>query len=80
MKFSKHSECLETLEEHTMNQKPDTGTENQKAHPNEPLQKHGETDLGRLGGSEGGSTPSGGAGEPQTTPLEPEKQGGIGGP
>jgi hypothetical protein len=24
--------------------------------------------------------PSGGAGEPQTTPLEPEEQGGIGGP
>ena len=49
----------------------------------EPLKKHGDKmEVGRLGGSEkeDGSSPTGGAGEPQTTPLEPEKQGGIGGP
>jgi hypothetical protein len=49
----------------------------------EPLKKHGDKmDVGRLGGAEkeDGSNPIGGAGEPQTTPLEPEKQGGIGGP
>ena len=66
-----------------MTQKPDTGSEKQNAVPMEPLKKHGDKlDVGRLGGSEkeDGTSPTGGAGEPQTTPLEPEKQGGIGGP
>ena len=66
-----------------MTQKPDTASEKQKTVPMEPLKKHGDKlDVGRLGGSEkeDGTSPTGGAGEPQTTPLEPEKQGGIGGP
>ena len=66
-----------------MTQKPDTASEKQKAVPMEPLKKHGDkSDVGRLGGSEkeDGTSPTGGAGEPQTTPLESEKQGGIGGP
>jgi hypothetical protein len=49
----------------------------------EPLKKHGDKiDRGRLGGKdeEHASDQKGGAGEPQATPLEPEKQGGIGGP
>ena len=49
----------------------------------QPLKKHGDKiDVGRLGGAdnEDASNQTGGAGEPQTTPLEPEKQGGIGGP
>ena len=66
-----------------MSQKPDKVTEKQKLVPMEPLKKHGDKmEVGRLGGSEkeDGSSPTGWAGEPQTTPLEPEKQGGIGGP
>jgi hypothetical protein len=50
---------------------------------NEPLKKHGDkVDVGRLGGVREEDAPrqTGGAGEPQATPLEPEKQGGIGGP
>jgi hypothetical protein len=49
----------------------------------EPLKKHGDKiDQGRLGGidKENASGQKGGAGEPESTPLEPEKQGGIGGP
>jgi hypothetical protein len=67
-----------------MGQKPDTGTEKQKLVPMEqPLKKHGDKmDLGRSKGEakKDGHGQTGGAGEPQTTPLEPEKQGGIGGP
>jgi hypothetical protein len=67
-----------------MGQKPDTGTEKQKLVPMEqPLKKHGDKlDVGRSGGAEkeDGLSQTGGAGEPQATPLEPEKQGGIGGP
>ena len=53
-------------------------SEKQKPVPmEEPLKKHADK-----GGAEkeDGSNPIGGAGEPQTTPPEPEKQGGIGGP
>ena len=49
----------------------------------EPLKKHGDKmDLGKLGDQRkpGAPRPAGGAGEPQSTPLEPEKQGGISGP
>ena len=49
----------------------------------EPLKKHGDKmDLGKLGDKRnpGEARPTGGAGEPQSTPLEPEKQGGISGP
>jgi hypothetical protein len=49
----------------------------------EPLKKHGDkVDLGKLGDQRqrAPSRPTGGAGEPQSTPLEPEKQGGISGP
>jgi hypothetical protein len=50
-------------------------SEKQKPVPmEEPLKKHGDKmDVGRLGGAEkeDGSNPIGGAGEPQTTPLEP---------
>ena len=66
-----------------MTQKLDTESEKQRTVPMEPLKKHGDKmEVGRLGGSEkeDGSSPTGGAGEPQTTPLEPEKQGGIVGP
>ena len=67
-----------------MSQKPVPTSEKQKPVPmEEPLKKHGDKmDVGRLGGAEkeDGSNTIGGAGEPQTTPLEPEKQGGIGGP
>jgi hypothetical protein len=47
----------------------------------EPLKKHGDKmGLGRLNKDQRkGSHKSGGAGEPQTTPLEPEEQGGVGG-
>ena len=67
-----------------MSQKPDKVTEKQKLVPMEqPLKKHGDKmDVGRLGGEakKDGPSQTGGAGETQTTPLEPEKQGGIGGP
>ena len=67
-----------------MSQKPDKVTEKQKLVPMEqPLKKHGgKMDVGRLGGEAKKDEPNqtGGAGELQTTPLEPEKQGGIGGP
>jgi hypothetical protein len=66
-----------------MTQKPDTGSEKQDAVPEEPSEKHGDKmDLGRSKGEakKDGRGQTGGAGEPQTTPLEPEKQGGIGGP
>jgi hypothetical protein len=48
----------------------------------EPLKKHGDKiDRGKLGGDkENASGQKGGAGEPEVTPLEPEQQGGIGGP
>jgi hypothetical protein len=49
----------------------------------EPLKKHGDKiDLDKLGKGRdrGGERPSGGAGEPQSSPIEPEKQGGISGP
>jgi hypothetical protein len=57
----------------------DRQSEKQKLAPMEhPLKKHGD----KLGGvrNEDARNQTGGAGEPQTTPLEPEKQGGIGGP
>ena len=67
-----------------MSEKPDKVTEKQKLVPMEqPLKEHGDKmDVGRLGGEakKDGPSQTGGAGEPQTTPLEPEKQGGIGGP
>jgi hypothetical protein len=68
-----------TLEERAMIQKLDTGSEKHDAVPMQPFERHG------LGRSEGeakkeGPGQAGGAGEPQTTPLGPEKQGGIGGP
>jgi hypothetical protein len=47
------------------------------------FKKHGDKiDRGRLGGidKENASGQKGGAGEPEVTPLEPEQQGGIGGP
>ena len=45
-----------------------------------PLKKHGDKiDVGSAD-NEDAPNQTGGAGEPQTTPLEPEKQGGIGGP
>jgi hypothetical protein len=54
--------------------------EQQKPRPMEqPLKKHGDK-MDVLGGVENASNETGGAGEPQTTSLEPEKQGGIGGP
>ena len=49
----------------------------------QPLKKHGDKiPVGRLSDADNEDAPNqtGGAGEPQTTPLEPEKQGGIGGP
>jgi hypothetical protein len=49
----------------------------------EPLKKHGDKiDLDKLGNRRkpDAPRPAGGAGEPQSTPLEPEKQGGISGP
>jgi hypothetical protein len=58
-------------------------TEKQRAnHMDEPLKKHGDKmDLRKLRESRKGRASSvGGAGEPQATPLEPEEQGGIGGP
>ena len=65
---------------------PDKQKRNEKpgAQPmDEPLKKHGDKmDLGKLGDKRnpGEARPSGGAGEPQSTPLEPEKHGGISGP
>jgi hypothetical protein len=63
---------------------PPRRTENPGAQPmEEPLKKHGDKiDLDKLGKGRdrGGERPSGGAGEPQSSPLEPEKQGGISGP
>jgi hypothetical protein len=49
----------------------------------EPLKKHGDKmDLDKLGErrDRGTERQSGGAGEPQSSPLAPEKQGGISGP
>ena len=50
----------------------------QEAEPmKEPMKPHGDKiNLDKVADK----TPSGGAGEPQTSPLEPEEQGGIGGP
>ena len=62
---------------------PKTSEKQGAKHMKEPLKKHGDKmDLRKLGGrkKERTSRQTGGAGEPQTTPLEPEKQGGIGGP
>ena len=44
-----------------------------------PLTKGDETEVGKIyrRGERGRSHRTGGAGEPQTTPLETEKQGGI---
>ncbi len=52
--------------------------EQQKPQPmKEPMKPHGDKiSLEKSAGKQ----PAGGAGEPQATPLEPEKQGGIGGP
>jgi hypothetical protein len=65
-----------------MNDKP--RREKPGAQPmDEPLKKHGDKmDLDKLGDQRkpGAAHPTGGAGEPQSTPLEPEKQGGISGP
>jgi len=36
--------------------------------------------IGQVAHADGQKRQSGGAGEPETTPMEPEKQGGIGGP
>ena len=67
-----------------MVQKQQQRLEKQQAEPmQEPLKKHGDkVDLGKLGSSQKGkaSRQTGGAGEPPTTALEPEEQGGIGGP
>ncbi len=67
-----------------MGQKQDGGSEKQgRIAMEKPLKKHGDKiDRGRLGGidKENASGQKGGAGEPEATPLEPEKQGGIGGP
>ena len=68
-----------------MSQKQNSSSsEEPKPVPREqPLKKHGDKiDQGRLGGidKENASGQKGGAGEPEATPLEPEKQGGIGGP
>jgi hypothetical protein len=68
----------------SMVQKQQQGSEKQQAEPmQEPLKKHGDkVDLERLGNGQKGkaSHQTGGAGEPRATPLEPEEQGGIGGP
>jgi hypothetical protein len=55
-----------------------TMTDKQQPQPmKEPMKPHGDKiDMDKPSAKK----PSGGAGEPQTTPLEPEKQGGIGGP
>ena len=54
--------------------------EQQKLHPmKQSLKKHGDK-MDVLGGMEDARKETGGAGEPQTTSMEPEKQGGIGGP
>ena len=68
-----------------MSQKQNSSSsEEPKPVPREqPLKKHGDKiDVGRLSDADNEDAPNqiGGAGEPQTTPLEPEKQGGIGGP
>ena len=67
-----------------MGQKQDGGSEKQgRIAMEEPLKKHGDKiERGRLGGidKENASGQKGGAGEPHARPLEPEKQGGIGGP
>jgi hypothetical protein len=66
-----------------MRQKQDRRSKPRPQPMDEPLTKHGDKlDVGRLGGGGEGDAPrqTGGAGEPQATPLEPEKQGGIGGP
>jgi hypothetical protein len=67
-----------------MNEKRQPGVEKPQAEPmQEPLKKHGDKmELGRLGDGHKRriSHETGGAGEPRTTPLEPEEQGGIGGP
>jgi hypothetical protein len=66
-----------------MGQKQDGGSEKQgPLAMKQPLKKHEKVGLGRFGGveKEVASRQTGGAGEPQAKPLEPEKQGGIGGP
>ena len=66
-----------------MRQKQDRRSKPRPQPMDEPLKKHGDKlDVGRLGGGGEEDVPrqTGGAGEPQATPLEPEKQGGIGGP
>ncbi len=67
-----------------MGQKQDGGSEKQGPLAMEqPLKKHGDkVGRGRSGGveNEDASRQTGGSGEPQAKPLEPEKQGGIGGP
>jgi hypothetical protein len=42
----------------------------------EPIKPHGE----KINVDKATEKPTGGAGQPQTSPLEPEEQGGIGGP
>jgi len=76
---------LQTIEDALMSEiQDDRRSEKQKPVPMEqPLKKQGDKiDVGRLGSEENEDAPNqtGGAGEPQTTPLEPEKEGGIGGP
>jgi len=68
----------------SMVQKQQQGFEKQQAEPmQEPLKKHGDkVGLGKFGSGKKrkASHGTGGAGEPLTTPLEPEEQGGVGGP
>ena len=71
-----------TKEEHVMSQKQNSSSsEEPKPVPMEqPLKKHGDKmDVGSADNEDAGNQ-TGGAGEPRTTPLEPEKQGGISGP
>jgi hypothetical protein len=46
----------------------------------QPLKKHGDKMKSGSGDKKEAEHQPGGAGEPETTPLEPEEQGGIGGP
>jgi hypothetical protein len=67
----------------SMSKKQQKDMEQRAQHMDEPLKKHGDKiDLRRLssGDQDKPARATGRAGEPQTTPLEPEKQGGTGGP
>jgi len=61
--------------------KQENGMEKQPAKPmDQPLKKHGDKMKSVSGDKKEAEHQPGGAGEPETTPLEPEEQGGIGGP